>query len=139
MIKVANNLKNLIKMSSARRTLGIGTRLPYAGMRTDHPFNVHGDPGQHYYSYGDTPPTSVDPKYLEALNEYGHPNISGPDFAAVINTGQALSRMKFRPGNPSESYLPPRGPGYSPNPRTFAPSVSQLFDAARAINRTAAK
>ena len=128
MIKVANNLNNMLRLksASARRTLGIGTRLPYAGMRTDHPFNIHGAPGQHYYSYGDTPPTSMDPKYFEMLNEYGHPNISGPDFAAAMNTEQANQRA--RGGNMQEAYLPARGPGYSPKPRTFAPSMSQLFD-----------
>ena len=103
MIKIANNISNLLKKQAA-----------YAP-RTNMPFNVHAGPGQHYYSYDNYPAQSMLPEVFE---ETIGPLVEGPrsermappqgltpqDFAAALNTSAPLASEAG-----INTHIPPRG------------------------------
>lgn len=126
MIKVANNLLNI-----CNRTL-IAKWASANPLATNHPFNIHlpnGESPQFYYSYGNSPATSLNPELLPALMNDDFFLASPEEFAAANNTNIAMKREQ---GKNMQKYMyPPRGPGYNLQVGDYVrtmPSMSMRYD-----------
>jgi len=117
MIKVANNLQRLVKSAN-------NPSQEAATLRTDHPFNLHYAGTPHaYYSYGNSPATSMVPEafFAELVADGGYGvaptdtgNMSPEDYAAFQNTLLSWHRQHNNPStpySPSTQPAPARGRG----------------------------
>jgi hypothetical protein len=141
MIKVANNLLNVWKFTLIAKSAS-------AAPVTSHPFNIHdaGSPN-FYYSYGNSPATSLDPGLVdyEGIDIDGRP-ATPQEFAGAMNT--MLSMERGRGEDVLKYTMPPRGPrtqesyttnysrgwlgrlmGDAPSRRySYLPSMSEKYD-----------
>jgi len=94
--------------------------------RTDLPFNMHYQGQQPYYSYGNSPPTSMLPEVLEEYENDDEivPGFSPQEMASILNTVVAQGKVPFK------DVIPPRGPAvFSGSANYPTPSLSQLYAA----------